>query len=84
MGSTAWTDRLPEQDRAEFVADQVQAYEPIAGRQGLFRFTQMRALPASLALGGFVLRQVVPDDAHLAVRQTGVLPPLFRRLPNQV
>jgi hypothetical protein len=22
----------------------VQAYEPIAGRQGLFRFTQMRAL----------------------------------------
>lgn len=44
VGSTAWTGRLPEQDRAEFVADQVQAYEPIAGRQGLFRFTQMRAL----------------------------------------
>jgi len=42
--STAWTDRLPEQDRAEFVADKVQAYEPIAGRQGLLRFTQMRAL----------------------------------------
>ena len=44
VGSTAWTGRLPEQDRAEFVADQVQAYEPIAGRDGLFRFTQMRAL----------------------------------------
>ena len=44
VGSTAWTDRLPEQDRAEFVADKVQAYEPIAGRQGLLRFTQMRAL----------------------------------------
>ena len=26
------------------VADQVQAYEPVAGRQGLFKFTQMRAL----------------------------------------
>jgi trans-aconitate 2-methyltransferase len=44
VGSTAWTDRLPEQDRADFVADKVQAYEPTAGRQGLFRFTQMRAL----------------------------------------
>jgi trans-aconitate 2-methyltransferase len=44
VGSTAWTDRVPEQDRAEFVADEVQAYEPIAGRRGLFRFTQMRAL----------------------------------------
>ena len=44
VGSAAWTGRLPEQDRAEFVADQVQAYEPIAGRAGLFRFTQMRAL----------------------------------------
>jgi trans-aconitate 2-methyltransferase len=44
VGSTAWTGRLPEQDRAEFVVDQAQAYEPIAGRQGLFRFTQMRAL----------------------------------------
>jgi trans-aconitate 2-methyltransferase len=44
VGSTAWTDRLPERDRAEFVADQVQAYEPIAGRPGLFKFTQMRAL----------------------------------------
>ncbi len=42
--STAWTGRLPAQDRAEFVADQVQAYEPIARREGLFRFTQMRSL----------------------------------------
>jgi trans-aconitate 2-methyltransferase len=44
VGSTAWTGRLPEQDRAEFIAEMVQAYEPIVGRQGLFRFTQMRAL----------------------------------------
>jgi trans-aconitate 2-methyltransferase len=44
VGSTAWTDRLPERDRAEFVTDLVLAYEPTAGRQGLFRFTQMRAL----------------------------------------
>jgi trans-aconitate 2-methyltransferase len=44
VGSTAWTDRLPAQDRAAFIADQVRAYEPIAGRPGLFRFTQMRAL----------------------------------------
>jgi trans-aconitate 2-methyltransferase len=44
VGSTAWTGRLPEHERAQFVADLVQAYEPIAGRPGLFRFTQMRAL----------------------------------------
>jgi trans-aconitate 2-methyltransferase len=44
VGSGAWTDRLPAQHRADFVDDQVQAYEPIAGRPGLFRFTQMRAL----------------------------------------
>jgi trans-aconitate 2-methyltransferase len=44
VGSTAWTDRLPAHDRAAFIADQVRAYEPIAGRPGLFRFTQMRAL----------------------------------------
>lgn len=44
VGLTAWTGRLPEQDRDEFVADQVRAYEPIAGRPGLFRFTQMRVL----------------------------------------
>jgi trans-aconitate 2-methyltransferase len=44
VGSTAWTDRLPAQDRMRFIADQVRAYEPIAGRPGLFRFTQMRAL----------------------------------------
>jgi trans-aconitate 2-methyltransferase len=44
VGSTAWTDRLPEHDRDQFVADEVQAYEPIAGGPGLFRYTQMRAL----------------------------------------
>lgn len=43
VGSTAWTDRLPDDDRAAFVADEVDAYEPIAGRRGLFRYLQMRA-----------------------------------------
>jgi trans-aconitate 2-methyltransferase len=43
VGSTAWTDRLPESERPRFVSDEVDAYEPIAGRPGLFRFTQMRA-----------------------------------------
>ena len=43
MGSTAWTSRLPEDRRAQFVEDQVEAYEPIAGAPGLFRFMQMRA-----------------------------------------
>ena len=44
VGSGAWTDRLPPQDRAQFITDLVLAYEPVAGRPGLFRFTQMRAL----------------------------------------
>jgi trans-aconitate 2-methyltransferase len=43
VGSTAWTDRLPVDDRERFVGDQVQAYEALSGRPGLFRFTQMRA-----------------------------------------
>jgi trans-aconitate 2-methyltransferase len=43
VGSTAWTDRLPESQRSRFVSDEVDAYAPIAGRPGLFRFTQMRA-----------------------------------------
>jgi trans-aconitate 2-methyltransferase len=43
VGSTAWTDRLPESERERFVAHEVDAYEPIAGRPGLFRFTQMKA-----------------------------------------
>lgn len=42
VGSTAWTDRLPPSERERFVADEVTAYEPIAGRPGLFGFTQMR------------------------------------------
>lgn len=45
VGSGAWTDRLPAEDRAEFVDDLVRAYEPIAGRPGLFRFT--RSIPSS-------------------------------------
>jgi trans-aconitate 2-methyltransferase len=43
MGSTAWTDRLPEDHRARFVAEQVDAYEAVAGTAGLFRFMQMLA-----------------------------------------
>ncbi|HYO01126.1 MAG TPA: methyltransferase domain-containing protein [Mycobacterium sp.] len=43
MGSTAWTDRLPEDRRAQFIEEQIDAYEPIAGTPGLFRFMQMRA-----------------------------------------
>jgi trans-aconitate 2-methyltransferase len=43
MGSTAWTDRLPDDLRAPFVSEQIDRYEPIAGAQGLFRFMQMRA-----------------------------------------
>lgn len=43
VGTTAWTDRLPVDARNEFVDELVDAYEPIAGRPGLFRFTQMRA-----------------------------------------
>jgi trans-aconitate 2-methyltransferase len=43
VGSTAWTDRLPVEERDSFIDDQITAYEPVAGRPGLFRFTQMRA-----------------------------------------
>ncbi|BBZ28666.1 SAM-dependent methyltransferase [Mycolicibacterium madagascariense] len=43
MGSTAWTDRLPEDRRAAFVNEQIDGYEPLAGAPGLFRFMQMRA-----------------------------------------
>ena len=43
VGSTAWTDRLPVEDRDRFVDELVEAYEAVAGRPGLFRFTQMRA-----------------------------------------
>jgi trans-aconitate 2-methyltransferase len=43
VGSSAWTDRLPETERDRFVTEAVDDYEPIAGRPGLFRFTQMRA-----------------------------------------
>lgn len=43
VGSTAWTDRLPESDRAAFVDELVSTYQLTAGRPGLFRFMQMRA-----------------------------------------
>jgi trans-aconitate 2-methyltransferase len=43
VGCTAWTDHLPEPERAEFVDDLVGAYEPVVGRPGLFRFMQLRA-----------------------------------------
>ena len=43
VGCTAWTDRLPMAERGRFIDELVEAYEPVAGRPGLFRFTQMRA-----------------------------------------
>ncbi|WP_431231939.1 class I SAM-dependent methyltransferase [Mycolicibacterium psychrotolerans] len=43
VGSTAWTERLPESDRAAFVDDLVAAYEPVVGQAGLVRFMQVRA-----------------------------------------
>jgi trans-aconitate 2-methyltransferase len=43
VGCTAWTDRLPAGDRGRFIEELVAAYEPVVGRAGLFRFTQMRA-----------------------------------------
>ena len=43
VGATAWTDRLKPPDRSRFVNELVGAYEPVAGKAGLFRFTQMRA-----------------------------------------
>src|SRR4051794_3069139 len=43
VGCTAWTDRLPARDRGRFIEELVAAYEPVVGRAGLFRFTQMRA-----------------------------------------
>jgi trans-aconitate 2-methyltransferase len=43
VGCTAWTDRVPVEDRGRFIDELVEAYEPVAGRPGLFRFTQMRA-----------------------------------------
>jgi trans-aconitate 2-methyltransferase len=43
VGSAVWTDRLAVDDRPRFVEELVTAYEAVAGRAGLFRFTQMRA-----------------------------------------
>lgn len=43
VGSTAWSDRIPPEQRSAFVADLVAAYEPVTGRPGLFRFMQLRA-----------------------------------------
>ncbi|TQF65964.1 methyltransferase domain-containing protein [Rhodococcus spelaei] len=43
VGSTAWTSRLDERRATDFVDQVVRDYETVAGRPGLFRFTQMRA-----------------------------------------
>jgi trans-aconitate 2-methyltransferase len=43
VGTTAWTDRLHIEDRPRFVDELVRTYETVAGRPGVFRFTQMRA-----------------------------------------
>ncbi len=43
VGSTDWTRRLPPDEVDEWVADEIAAYEPIAGTPGRFRFLQLRA-----------------------------------------
>jgi trans-aconitate 2-methyltransferase len=43
VGSAAWTDLLAIDERPEFIAEMVNSYEAVAGRPGLFLFTQMRA-----------------------------------------
>ncbi|WP_407666226.1 class I SAM-dependent methyltransferase [Mycobacterium pinniadriaticum] len=43
VGGTAWTDLLPEAERAAFVDDMVNAYAPVTGRAGLLRLMQLRA-----------------------------------------
>lgn len=42
VGSTDWTGRLDPTRAARFMAEVVAAYEHVAGRSGLFRFSQMR------------------------------------------
>jgi trans-aconitate 2-methyltransferase len=43
VGSAAWTDRLTIDERPQFIDELVNSYETVAGRPGLFLFTQMRA-----------------------------------------
>ena len=52
VGSADWTARLPADDVPAFIADALDAYEPIAGAPGRFRFLQLRAemTPASSRL----------------------------------
>jgi trans-aconitate 2-methyltransferase len=49
VGSGAWTDRLEPGARLEFVDALVTAYEPVAKRPGLFRFSQLRMEMRKLA-----------------------------------
>lgn len=44
VGTAAWTDRLAIDERPQFIDELVNSYETVAGRPGLFLFTQMRAL----------------------------------------
>lgn len=41
-GTAAWTSRLPQADRSEFVSDVISAYSEISGSDSLFRFLQCR------------------------------------------
>jgi trans-aconitate 2-methyltransferase len=43
VGTTAWTGRLPANDRDRFIDELVAVYEGVVGRPGLFRYMQMRA-----------------------------------------
>ena len=43
VGTTAWTGRLPAEDRERFVDELVSVYEGVVGKPGLLRYMQMRA-----------------------------------------
>jgi trans-aconitate 2-methyltransferase len=43
IGFTDWASRLPAADVPQFVDEVVDRYEAVVGRQGLFRFRQLRA-----------------------------------------
>jgi trans-aconitate 2-methyltransferase len=43
VGFGAWTDRLPEAARGDFVQDVVDAYAAATGSSSVFRFMQLRS-----------------------------------------
>jgi hypothetical protein len=69
VGTTGWTDRLDTSERDRFVTELVEAYQPIAGRAGLFRFMQMRAE---------LSRSVPGRTAGPSLRSPSIFPPSLR------